>query len=131
MREEHQHDQRNCGKIFPGELCRSGMCNPTRVDISTTRHLGYGGAFAGAEKMIWETFLPCLFFGDKKPLTHLRSYKYNIGQEIRTGNPESSDVITVEMPKLPEGERGTDSGHDRGRDILQCQPPTNARVRNT
>ena len=27
-----------------------------------------GDELAGEEKMIWETFLPCLFFGNKKPL---------------------------------------------------------------
>ena len=47
------------------------MCNPSRVNISTTRQLGHGTgyAFLGVEKIIRETFLPRLFFGKTKKLS--------------------------------------------------------------
>ena len=75
----------------------------------------------------------CLVFSSERrnPLAHRRSYKYNAGEEIRTGNPESSDISTWEIPKLPVGERGTDLGRDRVRSILQCQPPMDAKGRKT
>ena len=50
-------------------------------------------AFVVAEKIIWETFVPHLFFGNKKiPITHRRSYKCDASHEIRIGSPEYSDL---------------------------------------
>ena len=37
--EEHWHDQKNRGVIYPGELHRGGTRDLIRVDISTTSHL--------------------------------------------------------------------------------------------
>ena len=34
-----------------------------------------GDVFSGVEEIIQETFLPCLFFRNKKPLTHCRRPK--------------------------------------------------------
>ena len=48
MGEECLHDQKNCGEISPGELRCGGTRNLTRVDISTTCHLGYGGRVCGS-----------------------------------------------------------------------------------
>ena len=64
------NNQKNCGEISSGELRCSGMRNPTRVDISTTCYLGYGGGvFSRVEKMIRETFLLRLFSGKSSPLS--------------------------------------------------------------
>ena len=46
--EEYQHDQRNGGETSPGELRRSGTCNPIRMDISSTRHLVHGRRVRGS-----------------------------------------------------------------------------------
>ena len=57
--------------------------------------------------------VPCRFL--TKP--HRRSSKYDAGQEIRTGTPESSDVISVEVLKLHARERITGTGCD-GRGVF-------------
>ena len=52
-----------------------------------------GGAFAGVEKMIRETFFASSFPRKyKNPLTHRRSSKYDADNDDRTGDPESSDI---------------------------------------
>ena len=40
--EEYQHKQQNRGEIPPGELRRIGTCNPIRMGITSTGHLGQG-----------------------------------------------------------------------------------------
>ena len=58
--------------------------------------------------MIRETFLPHLFFGEKKnSLTHRRSSKYDAGQKIKVGTPESSDVRKRKVPKFSSSKHGT------------------------
>ena len=64
---EHWNEQQNRGEINPGELRRGGTRNPIRVDISTKLHLGHGDAFLGVEKLIRETFLTRIFFGNTNP----------------------------------------------------------------
>ena len=106
------------------------MCDPIIVDIYTTCHLGHRGRVRGSrENDPGNLFASSFLRKYKNPLTHSRSYKYDAGQKIRNGNPESSDVSTGEIPNILVGERGTDPGRDGGRGILQCQPPTDARVR--
>ena len=40
-----------------------------------------GDTFAGLDKVVQETFFPCLFFRKKKfPLNHCRSSKYDSGK---------------------------------------------------
>ena len=63
------NDQKNRGEKSPGELLRGGTRNRTRVDIFTTRHLGYGGAFRGLDKRVQEIFLLSIFFGKIKSLS--------------------------------------------------------------
>ena len=79
--------------------------------------------------MLWETF--CLVFSSERqnPLTCSRISKYNYGQESRTGNPESSEVIKVEIPKFSVGKRRSDLGRDGKRIILQRRPPPDAWLR--
>ena len=106
--EKHQNDQLNRGEISTGELRHSGMCNPIRVDISRTHHLVHGRRVRGSgENDLGNLFTSSFLQKDENPLTHRRSSKYDPGQKIRTGTPESSDVSTGEIPKLQEGERGT------------------------
>ena len=38
--------------------------------------------------------------------------KYNAGQEIRIGTPESSDFKKLKVPKFSAGKRGNNSGRD-------------------
>ena len=126
--EEHQHDKRNRGEISSGELRRSGTCNPTRVDISTSRHLGHERRVHwSGENDLGNLFLSSFLRKDENPLTHRRIYKYNAGQESWTGTTEYSNVSTGEVLKLPEGDRGTVSGRDRRIGILQCLPPTDSK----
>ena len=74
----------------------------------------------------------CVVFSSerKKPLTHCRISKYDSGQEIRIGNPESIDVSEVKLPKFSAGKRGTDLGRDGGEGgIIQRRPPSRAWLR--
>ena len=63
------HNQRNRREISPGELFRSDMCNPIRVNISTTHHLVHRGCISGSRENYSETFLPRLFFWNTKTLS--------------------------------------------------------------
>ena len=55
--------------MSPEELRRGGTCNPIKVDISTTLHLGHGRRVHGSGGNDLETFLPRLFFGKTKTLS--------------------------------------------------------------
>ena len=104
------------------------MSNPIRVDISSTRHLGHGRRVCGSgENYLGNLFASSFIWKDENPLSYCRSLKYDAGQEIRAENPEPSDVSTVEVLKLPGGERVPGLGRDRRRGILQCQPPTESK----
>ena len=73
------------------------------------RHLGHRGRVCGSgSNDLGNLFAFSFHWKLKKRLTHCRSSKYDSGQEIRTGTPESSDVSKVEIPKLPAVGRGTD-----------------------
>ena len=124
MGDKHQHNTQNHGGIYPVELCRSGTCNPIRLDISSTCQLGHGRRIRGSGKNILRNFFASYFVQkDERPLPHFRISKYNAGQEIRNGTPEPSDVSTVELLKISEGECGTGLGCDVRRGIIQCQLP--------
>ena len=124
--EEYQHDQKNHGEISPGELRRSGTYYPIRMDISSTRHPGHRRLVCrSGEDDLRKLFASYFLRRDENPLPHRRSSKYNAGQEIRTGTPESSDVITGEVLKLHVRERITDMGHDgRGGSPMQTTSGT-------
>ena len=62
----------------------------------------------------------------KNSLTHRGSSKYDDDQDGRTGTPESSDVIKLEVPKISAGKCRTNLVRDGGGGILQRLPPTNA-----
>ena len=80
----------------------SGSCNPIRMDIFQRVTRDTRDVFAGVEKMIQETFLPRLLFGNtENHITHCRSSKYDVGQESRTWTPEYSDTRTGEVLKIP------------------------------
>ena len=61
--EEYQHDQKNRREIPPVELRRSGTCNPIRMDISSTCHLGHRILVRGSGEYDLQNIFPCLFFG--------------------------------------------------------------------
>ena len=83
-----------------------------------------GDVFAGLEKMISRKPLASYFLRkDENPLPHSRSSKYDAGQEIRTGTPESSDVRLGEVLKLHATEHRTGTGYDGRSIIIQCIPP--------
>ena len=69
MGEEHYHNQQNQREISLGWLRRGGTHNPIRVDIAACVTCDTWGAFSGVEKMIRETFLRRIFFGNKKNLS--------------------------------------------------------------
>ena len=130
--EKCQHDQKNRGEISPGELRCSDMCNPIRVYISPTRHMGHGRRVReSGENDLGNLFASSFLRKDENPLIHRTRSKYNSGQEICTGTSESSDIIKGEILKLLVGERGTGLGRDRVGGFLQWQPPTDARGRKT
>ena len=84
--------------------------------------------FSGVDKMIRETFLPRLFFGNMKtiyPIVGALS-KILVNKSV-LGSPEPSDVRTGEIIKLLAGERGTVSDRDGRRSIFQCPPPTESK----
>ena len=93
---ENFHDQQNCGEIYPGELCRGDTRDPIRVDISTTRNMGYGGHVCGSgEDDLGNLFSLSFLRKEKISPTHRRRSKYYAGQEIRIGTPELSDVSKI------------------------------------
>ena len=69
-------------------------------------------------------FAPYFLWKDENPLPHCRSYKYDDGQEIRTGTHESIDVSSGEVLKLHVREHRTGTVRDRMGGIIQCRPPT-------
>ena len=122
--EEYQHNEKNIKEIFPGELRRSGTCNQIRIDISSTRHLGHRILVRGSGEYYSQNLFASSFLRkDKNPLPRRRSFKYDAGQEIRTGTTESSDARSVEVLKLHTREHITGTGRDGRRGVLQCQPP--------
>ena len=110
---------------YPQEIyARSSTCNPIRMDISSTRHLVHGRRVCGSGEDDLGNLLALSFLRkNENPLPYSGSFKYNASQEIRTGNPEYSDVSTVEVLKLHAGERRLGTGRDGRRSILQCWPP--------
>ena len=79
--EEHWHNQKNRREISSGELRRGTTCDPIRVSISTTRHLGYRGFFWGSgEDDPGNLFASSFLRKETIPLTHLSRSKYNAGQ---------------------------------------------------
>ena len=128
--EDNWHDQKNCREISPGELRCGGTRNPIRVDISTTRHLGYRGRiFWIGEYDTGNLFASSFLRKDKIPLTHRRRSKYDASQEIRIGDPESSDISKIEVPKFSSKKRGDNLGPDKWRSVIQRQPCYGAQER--
>ena len=73
--------------------------------ISSTRHLGNGRRVCGSgENDSGNLFASYFLQKDEKPTPHRRSSEYDAVQASWTGTPESSDVSTQELLKLPEGE---------------------------
>ena len=81
--------------------------------ISSTRHLGHRILVCGSgEDDLRNIFASSFLRKDENPLPRCRNCKYDVGQEIRTGTPESSDVSTGEVIKLHTREHITDTGCD-------------------
>ena len=79
------------------------------MDISTTRHLGYGRCVRGSgENDSGNLFASSFLQKDEKLLTHRRNSKYDADQGGSTGPHESSDVSSGEIPKLSAGKRMND-----------------------
>ena len=94
------------------------------MDISSLLNLGYRRRVCGSgENDSGKLFALSFLWKDENLLPHRRSSKYNSGQEIWTGTPESSDVLSGEVLKLHVRERRTVTVCDGGRVILQCRPP--------
>ena len=99
--EEYQQDQLNCGEILPGELLCSGTCNPIRMYIYSTRHLGHRRRVRGSGEDYSRTIFASSFLHKyENPFLYCRRSKYNYGQEIWTGTLESSDVILGKVLKI-------------------------------
>ena len=106
VEEEYQHDQQNRREVSPGELRRSGTCDPTIMDISSKHHLGYRRLVRGSgEDDLGNLFSSSFIWKYENPLPRCRSSMYNAGQESGTGTPEPSDVRTGEVLKLHARER--------------------------
>ena len=61
--------------------------------VSATRHLGNGGCVCGnGTYALGNPFASYFLQKYKTPLTQNRISKYNAGQYIRNGTPESSDI---------------------------------------
>ena len=90
MGEKHQHDQQSNREISPGGLRHSGTCNPIRVNISTTRHLGNGGCVCGSgENDSGNLFASSFPRKDENSLTHSRNSNNNAALGGQTWPPES------------------------------------------
>ena len=92
------------------------------MDISTTHHKNTKDAFAVVEKMLWETFFPCLFFKNSKTLSPIvvtlsmtPFNKSGMGILI-TMTPEREKV-----PKFATCNHRVDFGRDGVRHIFQHQ----------
>ena len=72
-----------------------------------------GYAFARVQNISGKPFSSSFLPKDQIPLIHSRIAKYNFGQEIRIGNPESSEDSKRKLPKFSSCERITNSEHDR------------------
>ena len=115
-----------------GEICRSGMCNPIRMDISSMRHLGHSRLVRrSVENDPRKLFASYFLRKDENPLPRRRSSKYGAVQESRTGTPESSDVIIGCVLKLHAMERRTDTGRDERVGVLQCRSPPDLKREGT
>ena len=69
MGKYNSHDNKICGEISPRKLLRSGLSDPIGVDIfQRVKKKNTGYPFAGVEKLIQETLLPCLFSGKYKSI---------------------------------------------------------------
>ena len=75
----------------------------------------------------------CLVFSSERkiPLTHLRSSKYNAVQEIWIESTEYSDISKVKVSKFSAGKRGTNSGRDGERGIIQLPSHYGAQGKKT
>ena len=83
------------------------------MDISSTRHLGHRRLVRGSgEGDLGNLFASYFLRKDENPLSCSRSSKYDSGQEIRIGTPESSDVRSREVFKLHTREHRTGSGRE-------------------
>ena len=73
---EHQNDHRNCAEISSGDLNPSGTWNQTRIDISSTRHLGHERCVRGSGENNTGILLASSFIQkDEYPLPRRRGSK--------------------------------------------------------
>ena len=119
---EYQNDQQKRREISPGELRRSGTCNPIKMDILSTRHLEHRRIVRGSiEDDSRKCFALSFLLKDENSFPVVRALS------IRIGNPESSDISSGEVLKLHTRERRTVTGRDERGGILQCKPPTDSK----
>ena len=64
--EKHQHDQQNRTEYTQESYAAVLRAIQSELIFLQRVTIDMGGAFAGVEKMIWETFLPRLLFGKTK-----------------------------------------------------------------
>ena len=111
------------GEISPGELRRSDTSNPIRVDLSSTRHLGQRRHVRRSGEMIWDTFLPRIFFGKTETLSPIVGALSKMLVE-KSGLGFLNPVTSAQEKYLSSQDGDiTGTGRDGRRGILQCQPP--------
>ena len=119
MGEDNNTIRKTAGNI-PRRVFRNGTCNTTRIDISSTRHLGHRRLVSrSGEDDLGNLFAPSFLKKDENPLPRCRRSKYGAHQEIRTGTPESSDVSSVELLKLHVRDHRTDTVRDTRGGVIQ------------
>ena len=85
MGDRHLRSHKNSVEIYSGELRRSVLCGPVRVDFLQCVTKYTGQAFKGLEKVLRETFLPCLVFGILETLPPFVGSKYVAIKENQDG----------------------------------------------
>ena len=91
------------------------MRDPIIVDISTMRHLVYGGRICGSgEDDPGNLFASSFLRKEKITITHCRISKCAAGRESRIGDPDSSDTRKLEVSKFSVIKSGSNLGRGGG-----------------
>ena len=105
-----------CGRIFFLWSAKPWVNKPRRFSLqwyvkSNQRRYFYNASLGwvprSGENDPGKLFASSFLRKDKNPFTHRKNSKYDAGQDVQTGPPESSNVRKGKMTKLPTRKRGT------------------------
>ena len=130
MGEEHSQNQRNCWEISNEKLRLGSTHDPIEMNIPIMGHKEYGRCVRGSgEYALGKLFASPFLHKVKISHTYSGDSKYDDGQEIRTGPPESRDGHKQRISKFDMRKNGVDLSHDRGSRLFQRRPPSGSQGR--